>query len=88
MSATRGASAANGGGSSGGARSTCCSKSAAKLPEKGQRPVKSSKTMTPSEYKSVRASTACPSICSGDMYWGVPIMAPIAVSCGPPSFAE
>ena len=29
---------------------------------------------------SLRASTGCPSICSGDMYWNVPTQEPSAVS--------
>ena len=41
-------------------------------PRKGARPVSSSKSMHPAEYRSDRSSTACPWACSGERYWAVP----------------
>ena len=63
---------------SGGISSPCAS-SAGSLPVAPSlmaRPVSSSKSITPTEYKSARTSTARPAACSGAMYSGVPITAP------------
>ena len=41
----------------------------------GGRPVSSSKSMQPVEYRSERASTDWPCACSGERYWAVPMTA-------------
>ncbi len=46
---------------------------------KGSRPVSSSKSMMPTEYRSERASTPRPRACSGERYWGVPTTMPVWV---------
>ena len=44
-------------------------------PTNGGRPLSSSKSMQPAEYRSERASTVCPCACSGERYWAVPMTA-------------
>ena len=48
-------------------------------PRNGLLPVSSSCTITPNEKTSDRESSRRPSACSGDMYAGVPRMAPVRV---------
>ena len=52
-------------------------------PVKGGRPVSSSYSSTPVEYRSLRASTTSPRACSGDRYWAVPMTADVAVMVVP-----
>ena len=52
------------------------------LPVKAGRPVASSNSTSPSEKRSLRASSASPRSCSGDMYATVPTAVPGDVSCG------
>ncbi len=46
---------------------------------KGGRPVSASWSKHPRAYRSERTSRACPRHCSGDMYLGVPMMAPLSL---------
>ena len=57
------------------------------LPPKAGRPVKASCSTVPRENRSLRASSSCPSACSGDMLAGVPKTCPGAVSCDAGCFA-
>src|ERR1700691_1264847 len=50
------------------------------LPSNGLAPVTISYRTAPSANRSDLASASLPSICSGDMYWIVPIIVPAVVS--------
>ncbi len=62
--------------------------SAVDFPSKGRRPVAISYSTTPSEKRSVRASSASPRACSGDMYATVPSVDPGRVRCAAVASSE
>jgi hypothetical protein len=56
-----------------------CSTSKSDAPANGRRPASTSYSTTPKEKMSLRASTASPRVCSGDMYATVPTTTPVRV---------
>ncbi len=65
----------------GASRAIAMSTSIVVLPVKGSVPVSISCSTTPNAKTSLRASTALPAACSGDMYAGVPSTCPSVVTC-------
>ncbi len=64
----------------GGSSWTCAyARASGESASKGSRPVSSSKSMMPTEYRSERASTPRPRACSGERYCGVPTTMPVWV---------
>src|SRR5207247_1180801 len=59
--------------------SDLCNTSRSDAPTNGRRPASTSYSTTPKEKISLRASTAWPRVCSGDMYATVPTTTPARV---------
>src|SRR5207248_10242299 len=74
-------------GGGGGSFITCRSVSSLVTPQNGGRPASSSYSSTPSPYTSLAGPTSAsrPCACSGDMYVGVPRIAPVSVIVSVPS---